>query len=423
MNLIERAKRICLAPATEWLVIAPEVTDMPTLYKSYVMILAAIGPIATFIGLSIVGTSLGFGGYFRMPLIWGLSTAIVAYVLGLVSVWVISLIINALAPNFAGEKNGMQAFKLAAYAFTPAWIAAIFHIIPALGILALLGGLYSLYVLYLGTMPLMRVPADKAVGYTVVVVICSVVLMIVVGAVAGAIGTLGMGRGFGLYGAASSPTVTVGTANNQQAAQLAAAAIVAQAEIAAAQKSTAQQAQVANPVAATSAANAGAAAIATMPLGTATEVVDQNLLKSLLPDALGALPRTGFQAEKTGMATMMISRAQGDYGDNQGSHVQLVITDLGGTQMIAIMAVWANTEVDNETQTGYEKTTKVNGRPVHETFQKNGSSGEYATLVGQRFLVQATGSKVDMATLQGAVNGIDLGKLDAMKGVGVKPAG
>jgi hypothetical protein len=423
MNLIERVKRICLAPAAEWLVIAPEITDMPALYKGYVMPLAAIGPIASFIGFSVIGASVGFGGYFRVPILFGLMSAVVMYVLSLVSIWVISLIINGLAPNFGGEKSPMQAFKLAAYASTPAYLAGIFHIVPALGILALLASIYSLYVLYLGTMPLMRVPAPRAVGYTAVVVLCAVVLMIVVGAVVGAVGHFGLG-GYGAYGAmGNNSTVIVDGGRNQQAAQVA-AAIVAEQELAAAARQTqAQQAAAASAATGTAAVTGSGSVVANSMPAAAVAVVDQNQLKALLPDSLGSLARTGFQAEKTGMATMMISRAEGDYGDPQGGHVQLVITDLGGTQMVAVMAVWANLEEDKETDAGYDKTTKVNGRPVHESFQKNGSSGEYATLIGQRFLVQATGSKVDMATLQNAVNGIDPGKLEAMKNAAVKPAG
>jgi hypothetical protein len=254
-------------------------------------------------------------------------------------------------------------------------------------------------------------------------VLCAAVIMIVIGAVVGGIGGFGM-RGYGTYGAmGTNPTLAVDSVGNQQAAQVAAAIVAEQQLAAAARQTQALQAPAASVATGTTAVTGNGSAVATTMPAATTGVVDQNQLKALLPDSLGSLARTGFQAEKTGMATMMISRAEGDYGDPQGGHVQLVITDLGGTQMVAVMAVWANLEEDKETDAGYDKTTKVNGRPVHEAFQKNGSSGEYSTLVGQRFLVQATGSKVDMATLQNAVNGIDLGKLESMKNVGVKPAG
>ena len=40
----------------------------------------------------------------------------------------------------------------------------------------LLGGLYSLYLLYLGLMRVMKSPPDKAVGYAVVVVLVAIVV-------------------------------------------------------------------------------------------------------------------------------------------------------------------------------------------------------------------------------------------------------
>ena len=101
--------------------------------------------------------------------------AVITYVLALVSVYVNALIIDALAPSFGGTKNSLKAFKVAAYSGTAAWVAGIFQIIPLLGILGILG-LYSLYLLYLGLPRLMAVSADKAIGYTVVVVISWIVV-------------------------------------------------------------------------------------------------------------------------------------------------------------------------------------------------------------------------------------------------------
>ena len=96
----------------------------------------------------------------------------------------VELLIDALAPNFGGEKNFMQALKVAAFFPTASWVAGIFGIIPALAILAVLGGLYSLYLLYTGLAPLMKVPEDKSIAFTAVVVLVAIVLMVVISTVA-----------------------------------------------------------------------------------------------------------------------------------------------------------------------------------------------------------------------------------------------
>ncbi len=179
MSLMERAKKIVLQPKTEWPVIDAEQTTAGALYTGYIIPLAAIGPICSIIGWSVFGMSLPFVGSFRIPIGYAVRTAVITYVASLISVFVLGLIIDGLAPTFGGQKNQMQALKVAAYSSTAAWLAGIFSLIPALAILGLLG-LYSLYLLYLGLPVLMKAPEDKAMGYTVVVIICAIVLWIII---------------------------------------------------------------------------------------------------------------------------------------------------------------------------------------------------------------------------------------------------
>ena len=181
MNLIERAKNIVLQPKSEWEVIAGESTTVADLYKGYIVPLAAITPLAGIIGMSLVGISMPFAGTFRVPLTSSIAYAVSTYVLTLVGVFIIALIIDALVPNFGGQKNQMQALKVATYASTPSWLAGIVMIMPMLGIIGMLAALYGLYLLYLGLPVLMKVPQEKAVVCTVVVAVVAIVVMVVVG--------------------------------------------------------------------------------------------------------------------------------------------------------------------------------------------------------------------------------------------------
>ena len=182
MNITERIKGILLKPKEEWQTIAGETTPIAELYKSYIFLLAAIGPVASFIGMSLVGVSLPGGGAYRGSITTGIASAVVQYVLTLVSVYILALIIDALAPTFSGEKNLNQAFKLATYSYIPGWLVGIFALIPALGILAILG-LYGLYLLYLGLPVLMKSPKEKSTGYTVAVIIAAIIIFVVIGAI------------------------------------------------------------------------------------------------------------------------------------------------------------------------------------------------------------------------------------------------
>ena len=142
MNVIARARAILMTPKQEWAVIDGEPLNVAQLLTGYVLPLAAIGPIARFIGFSI----FGFGGLFRMSIGSGISMAITSFVLSVIGVFVLAWVINALAPSFGATQNMQQAIKLSAYSMTAAWVAGIFFILPALAILGPIGGLYSLYL-------------------------------------------------------------------------------------------------------------------------------------------------------------------------------------------------------------------------------------------------------------------------------------
>jgi hypothetical protein len=190
-KLIERAKNICLSPSTEWPKIAGESATTQSLFTGYAMILAAIPAICGFIGMTVIGMSMPIVGTVRTGVAAGLVQLIVGYVLGLVAVYILSIIINVLAPTFDGQKDPINALKLAVYAYTPSWLAGILMLVPLLGMLVILAGLYGIYLLYLGLPHLMKNPAEKSVGYTALIVVCAIVLGIVMSVIIGAIAGTG----------------------------------------------------------------------------------------------------------------------------------------------------------------------------------------------------------------------------------------
>jgi hypothetical protein len=173
-NVVDRAKNIVLTPKTEWTAIAVEPTSVQDIYTTYLIPLALVPAIATFIGSTIIG--LGVPAAFMQGILqFGLALAVI---------YVVGLIINVLAPTFGGQKDQLSAFKVAAYSATPMLLAGIFALVPtsSLALFAsLLLSLYGIYVLYLGLPGLMRAPQDRAVAYTAVVVLSALVLFLVLG--------------------------------------------------------------------------------------------------------------------------------------------------------------------------------------------------------------------------------------------------
>ena len=193
MNLVERAKNILITPKTEWEVIKNEQTTTADLFTKYAMILALIPVVATIIGFSLVGVSYGFGISFKRPISSSLIYGITSYALGLVGVYVVALIIDALAPSFGSTKNMDASLKVVIYSYTASYVAGIFMIIPVLSILALLVGLYSFYLMYLGLKIVKETPQDKVAGYLVVTIIIVIVLYLVIGFIVNAIAAPSIG--------------------------------------------------------------------------------------------------------------------------------------------------------------------------------------------------------------------------------------
>ena len=186
MNLVDRVKNILITPKTEWEVIKNELTTTTDLFTKYAMILALIPVVATFIGQSLIGMSLGPFGSYKIPVSNGLIYAVVYYILSLAGVYLVAFIIDALAPSFGSTKDMGASLKVAVYSYTAAWIAGIFSVIPILGILGILS-LYSLYLMYLGLKSVKDTPQDKLVGYLVVVIIIAIVVYFVIGMIVAAI--------------------------------------------------------------------------------------------------------------------------------------------------------------------------------------------------------------------------------------------
>ena len=84
MAILDRVKNILLTPKTEWPVIAGETATVQSLYVDYILIVAAIGPLALIFALGSV-------------------VAVISYVVSLAMVYLIAWVIDALSPTFGGE--------------------------------------------------------------------------------------------------------------------------------------------------------------------------------------------------------------------------------------------------------------------------------------------------------------------------------
>jgi hypothetical protein len=155
--------------------------------------------------------------------------------------------------------------------------------------------------------------------------------------------------------------------------------------------------------------------------GKKIETIDFRELKAMLPASLSGLKRTDATGEKSGAMGMQISSAEGTYSADDGKQINVKITDIGALAGLGAMSsyAWAQTDIDRESDNAYEKSTTFKGYKAFEKYDKRNHSGDFSVLVGGRFVVEAEGSNVDMKAIKSALDGVDLRKLDGMKGKGV----
>jgi hypothetical protein len=192
MDLIARIQGIIIKPKDEWTKIKSESLSIGQLFTSYAAILAAIPAVCQFIGMALIGRRIPFIGWYRYDIGTAILYAILSYIFSLVTVYVFGIIINALAPTFSSKSDATNSMKLAVFSMTPYWVAGVLYLIPYLGILVFIAGLYSLYLLYVGfALPMMDTPKEKVAGYLIVSIVVMIVLTVVVAVVLGAIFAVG----------------------------------------------------------------------------------------------------------------------------------------------------------------------------------------------------------------------------------------
>lgn len=404
MNLVQRVQDILLKPKDTWPVIATEPGDAASLYKDYLIYMALVPAVAGFIGMSLLGIG-GFGFSMRVPIVSGLISMVVGFVLSLVAVFVLGLIANALAPSFGGTKDSMGALKLVAYGSTAGFLGGIFSMVPQMAILGLLAALYSIYLIFTGVTVMMKCPQEKAVPYTAVLIVCGIVAMVILGALS-AMFTGGAGRGMVMGGGASAPDVSINTPGGSVSIPTAKLEEMAKKMEEAGQRM--ESAQASGDTAA--AGKAAADVVGAMMGGNGVPFTSQEL-KSWLPEKLGGMVRESFEVQSGATMGIVGSTAHATYaGDDQ--QIRLTITDIGGLGGLMGIAAWANMTVDKESNGEVEKVYKQGQRTLREQYRKDASQAEFTVVLENGLIVALEADNASIDKVKQAMSALDLGKME-----------
>jgi hypothetical protein len=137
-------------------------------------------------------------------------------------------------------------------------------------------------------------------------------------------------------------------------------------------------------------------------------------LQTLFPEVSGwerETPRGQRMTSPVPFSEATTSYRQGD------ASIELQITDSGFNQLlVGPLAMFLQAGFESETDTGYEKATKVGSFPGWEKWESDSNRGELSALVGKRFIVSIEGDGIsDTKVLHDFASKLDLRKLEAMK--------
>jgi hypothetical protein len=161
------------------------------------------------------------------------------------------------------------------------------------------------------------------------------------------------------------------------------------------------------------AGKAAAEAMGALTGGSGTPIAAADL-KTMLPESVGDLKRTGIEASSGQAMGISASTAKATYASGERT-LTLEITDTGGLAGLAAVAGWAGMTMDKESDGKVEKVYKDGARTVHEEYRKDGSHGEVTVILANGVVVGSEGSQVDVDTLRKGLAGLDLGRIEAMK--------
>lgn len=407
-SLLDRVLTLLLRPSDTWLQIERENPGIASVYTRYLIFLAAIPAVAGFIGYSLVGVG-AFGFSVRVPIVQGLVGMVVSYVLSLAMVFVMALVANALAPRFGSQAHLPRAFQLIAYGATAGWLGGVFSAVPALAMLGVLAALYSVYLIYRGAPVVMRVPAERALGYTAALVVCGIVAGLVVGLVTslvtprpgalagvGGVGSLGVpsGSGRGVNITLPGTGLSIDTAKVEAANR--------RMEEAQARGDSQAAGQAMGDMMSAALGGKGGAPLA------------PEALRALLPETLGSMPRTAVEARSEAAMGIQFTNVSAQYSEGERL-IEVRMQDIGAVPALAIgMAAWSRSTVDSETPEEVERVYRRDGVAFKESYRKDGASASLVMLLPNGVLLEGSGN-LPMDELRAALRAVPAGQVAALK--------
>ena len=186
-------------PEEEWKSIRKENCTIGRCYCSHVLLLAAVPPIAGYIGTTQVGWHIVTAEVHRLTHQSALWIAILSYLTILVAVFTIGKMIHWMGQTYGTKQPLSQCIALAAYTATPLFLIGVMLLYPVLWLNLLIGLValaYTVYLLYLGVPIVMGVTKERGFLFSSAVLAVGLVALVAVLAATVILWDIGIGPAF-----------------------------------------------------------------------------------------------------------------------------------------------------------------------------------------------------------------------------------
>ncbi len=151
-KLYELVTQILFNPKAAVISLKSEEISIEKIFREYLLILCVIPAVATFLGWW-GSYQFSFGKSFLISLIF--------YFFIVFGIWLTGYIASAVSPTFGGIKSPIDGLKISFIAWTPYLISSILNILPRISILTVFAVFYGIYLFYLASEEIVRIPKEK----------------------------------------------------------------------------------------------------------------------------------------------------------------------------------------------------------------------------------------------------------------------
>jgi hypothetical protein len=173
--MLPRLRRLLTAPSAEFTAIAAGPVRPIAILLGWLAPMALLPFAATVLRVTLFASIFGAGtSWDVLPALVGNAAA--QYIFLIIWVFAVAWVADELAPRFGGRRGYARALAAVAFALAPAFVLSLSAMLPLLGVLALAGLPWWVWLLRLGLPHLMGAPDERGLRYAVTVAVAGVLL-------------------------------------------------------------------------------------------------------------------------------------------------------------------------------------------------------------------------------------------------------